>query len=172
MLIWIAKYWRPLALLALIVAAGVAWRIDRVNQYKAGEVAATAKLNAAITEAHKKQVAEVLEKERQAAAALAAEQAKIEKERQYAKTTIDGMRGELGRVQKYAANHGGSGNLPKAAQTTGTLNDEALARGWALFGKCAIEYAGVAEVADEQRNDLAEWQAYGRVVEGTNVEKP
>ena len=87
MLIWITKYWKPLALLALIVAAGVAWRIDRVNQYKAGEVAATAKLNAAITEAHKKQVAEVLEKERQATAALAAEQAKIERERQYASPT-------------------------------------------------------------------------------------
>ena len=172
MLIWIAKYWRPLALLALIVAAGVAWRIDRVNQYKAGEVAATAKLNAAITEAHKKQVAEVLEKERQATAALAAEQAKIERERQYAKTTIASMRGELGRLQQYAENQRRRTNLPKAATTTSTLNDEALARGWALFGKCAIEYAGVAEVADEQRNDLAEWQAYGRVVEGTNVEKP
>ena len=73
MLIWIAKYWKPLALLALIVAAGVAWRIDRVNQYKAGEVAATAKLNAAITEAHKEQVAGVLEKERQATAALVVE---------------------------------------------------------------------------------------------------
>ena len=172
MLIWIAKYWKPLALLALIVAAGVAWRIDRVNQYKAGEVAATAKLNAAINDAHKKQVAEVLEKERQATAALAAEQAKIEKERQHAKTTIAGMRGELGRLQQYAENQRRRTNLSKAATTTGPLNDEALARGWALFGKCAIEYAGVAEVADEQRNDLAEWQAYGRVVEGTNVEKP
>ena len=30
----------------------------------------------------------------------------------------------------------------------------------------------MAEVADEQRNDLAEWQAFGRVVDGTNVEKP
>ena len=61
-MIWMAKYWKPLALLALIVAAGVAWRIDRAGQYRAGEVAATAKLNAAITEAHKKQVAEGLEK--------------------------------------------------------------------------------------------------------------
>ena len=165
MLIWVVKYWKPLALLALIVAAGVAWRIDRVNQYKAGEVAATAKLNAAITEAHKKQVTEVLEKERQATAALAAEQAKIEKERQHAKTTIAGMRDELGRLQQYAENQRRRTNLPKATTTTGTLNDEALARGWALFGKCAIEYAGVAEVADEQRNDLAEWQAYGQVVE-------
>ena len=165
MLIWMTKHWKQLALAALIVAAGVAWRIDRVNQYKAGEVAATAKLNAAINDAHKKQVAEVLEKERQATAALAAEQAKIEKERQYAKTTIAGMRGELGRLQQYAENQRRRANLPKATAAAGAPDDEAITRGWTLFGKCAIEYAGVAEVADEQRNDLAEWQAYGRVVE-------
>ena len=75
-------------------------------------VAATAKLNAAITEAHKKQVAEVLEKERQAAAAFSAEQAKIEKERQHAKTVIAGLRGELGRLQQYAENQRGRTNLP------------------------------------------------------------
>ena len=165
MLIWIAKHWKPLALLALIGAAGVAWRIDRVNQYKAGEVAATAKLNAAITEAHKKQVAEVLEKERQATAALAAEQAKIERERQYAKTTIAGMRGELGRLQQYAENQRRRANLPKAATTTGTPDNAATAKGWQLFGKCTAEYAGLAEVADGQLADLHEWRAYGRVVE-------
>ena len=168
MLIWIAKYWKPLALLALIVAAGVAWRIDRVNQYEAGEVAATAKLNAAITEAHKKQVAEVLEKERQAAAALATEQAKIEKERQHAKTTIAGMRGELGRLQQYAENQRRRANLPATAEAAAASDGKTAANGWALFGKCAIEYAGMAEVADEQRNDLAEWQAYAGVAELTS----
>ena len=172
MLIWIAKHWKPLVLLALIVAAGVAWRIDRAGQYRAGEVAATAKLNAAITEEHKKQVAEVLEKERQATAALAAEQAKIERERQYAKTTIAGLRGELGRLQQYAENQRGRTNLPATAEAAAASDGKTAANGWALFGKCAAEYAGMAEVADEQRNDLAEWQAFGRVVEGTNVEKP
>ena len=169
---WVAKYWKQIAIAALIAVLCVAWRIDRASQYKAGEVAATAKLNAAITEAHKKQVAEVLEQERQAAAALSAEQAKIEKERQHAKTVIAGLRGELGRLQQYTENQRGRTNLPATAEAAAASDGKTAANGWALFGKCAAEYAGMAEVADEQRNDLAEWQAYGRVVDGTNVEKP
>ena len=171
-MMWVAKYWKQIAIAALIAVLCVAWRIDRASQYREGKAAATAHISAALAEVHGKQAVAVLEQERQAAAALSAEQAKIEKERQHAKTVIAGLRGELGRVQQYAENQRSRTNLPKAATTTGTLNDEALARGWALFGKCAAEYAGMAEVADEQRNDLAEWQAYGRVVEGMNVEKP
>ena len=171
-MIWILRNWKPLLLIAVLLITAIAWRFDRINQYKAGEVAATAKLNAAITEAHKKQVAEVLEKERQAAAALSAEQAKIEKERQHAKTVIAGLRGELGRLQQYAENQRGRTNLPATAEAAAASDGKTAANGWALFGKCAAEYAGMAEVADEQRNDLAEWQAFGRVVEGTNVEKP
>ena len=164
--------WRITAALALACAIIAAVLMYGQRQYKTGHTAATAEIRAELAKAATEQAATVLQKEREAAAQFAAAQAEIEKEKANAKKSIDNLRTELDRVQKYAANHGGSGNLPKAAQTTGTLNDEALARGWALFGKCAIEYAGVAEVADEQRNDLAEWQAYGRVVEGTNVEKP
>ena len=169
---WVAKYWKQIAIAALIAVLCVAWRIDRASQYRAGEATATARISATLAEVHGKQAVAVLEQERQAAAALSAEQAKIEKERQHAKTVIAGLRGELGRVQQYAENQRGRTNLPKTAATTGTLDDEAIARGWTLFGKCAAEYAGMAEVADEQRNDLAEWQAFGRVVDGTNVEKP
>ena len=171
-MVWLLKNWKwVLAVMACACLLGF-WRLDRAAQYRKGEAAATAHISAALAEVHGKQAVAVLEQERQAAAALSAEQAKIEKERQHAKTVIAGLRGELGRLQQYAENQRGRTNLPKAATTTGTPNDEALARGWALFGKCAAEYAGMAEVADEQRNDLAEWQAYGRVVEGTNVEKP
>lgn len=165
MLIWVAKYWKPLALLALIVAAGVAWRIDRTSQYRAGEATATARISAALAEVHGKQAVAVLEQERQAAAALSAEQAKIEKERQHAKTVIAGLRGELGRVQQYAENQRGRTNLPATAEAAAASDGKTAANGWALFAKCAAEYAGMAEVADEQRNDLAEWQAFGRVVE-------
>ena len=169
---WVAKYWKQIAIAALIAVLCVAWRIDRASQYRAGEATATARISATLAEVHGKQAVAVLEQERQAAAALSAEQAKIEKERQHAKTVIAGLRGELGRVQQYAENQRSRANLPKTAATTGTLDDEAIARGWTLFGKCTAEYAGMAEVADEQRNDLAEWQAFGRVVDGTNVEKP
>ena len=62
--------------------------------------------------------------------------------------------------------------LIEDAEAAAASDGKTADNGWVLFGKCAAEYAGMAEVADEQRNDLAEWQAYGRVVEGTNVEKP
>ena len=163
-MIGVVRYWKPIVLALVIAVVCTAWRIDRAKQYKAGEVSDTARMSAALAEAHGKQTWEVLEKERQDAALMKEEQTKIEKERQHAKTVIAGLRGELGRLQQYAESQRGRANLPTAPATTGTLDDEALARGWALFGKCAAEYVGVAEVADEQRNDLAEWQAYGRVV--------
>ena len=171
-MVWLLKNWKwVLAVMACACLLGF-WRLDRAAQYRKGETAATTRISAELAEVHGKQAVAVLEQERQAAAALSAEQAKIEKERQHAKTVIAGLRGELGRLQQYAENQRSRANLPKTAATTGTLDDEAIARGWTLFGKCAAEYAGMAEVADEQRNDLAEWQAFGRVVEGTNVEKP
>ena len=171
-MIGVVRYWKPIVLALVIAVVCTAWRIDRATQYREGKAAATAHISAALAEVHGKQAVAVLEQERQAAAALSAEQAKIEKERQHAKTVIAGLRGELGRLQQYAENQRGRTNLPAPAVAAAASDGKTAANGWALFGKCAAEYAGVAEVADDQRNDLAEWQAYGRVVEGANVEKP
>ena len=165
-MIWVLKNWRWLLLVGVVVGLLAFWQRDRVEQYRAGHTAATAEISAELAKSATEQATAVLQKEREAAAQFAAAQAEIEKEKANAKKSIDNLRTELGRVQKYAANQGGSGNLPKAAQTAGTPDNAATAKGWQLFGKCAIEYAGVAEVADEQRNDLAEWQAYGRVIQG------
>ena len=171
-MIGVVRYWKPIVLALVIAVVCTAWRIDRAKQYKAGEVSTTARMSAALAEAHGKQTWEVLEKERRDAALMKEEQTKIEKERQHAKTVIAGLRGELGRLQQYAENQRGRTNLPATAEAAAASDGKTAANGWALFGKCAAEYAGMAEVADEQRNDLAEWQAFGRVVEGTNVEKP
>ena len=76
----------------------------------------------------------MLEQERQAAAALSAEQAKIEKERQHAKTVIAGLRGELGRLQQYAENQRGRTNLPATAEAAAASDGKTAANGWALFG--------------------------------------
>ena len=171
-MVWLLKNWKwVLAVMACACLLGF-WRIARASQYREGKAAATAHISAALAEVHGKQAVAVLEQERQAAAALSAEQAKIEKERQHAKTVIAGLRGELGRLQQYAENQRGRTNLPATAEAAAASDGKTAANGWALFGKCAAEYAGMAEVADEQRNDLAEWQAFGRVVEGMNVEKP
>ena len=171
-MVWLLKNWKWILVAAACACLLGFWRIDRASQYRDGKAAATAHISAALAEVHGKQAVAVLEQERQAAAALSAEQAKIEKERQHAKTVIAGLRGELGRLQQYAENQRGRTNLPATAEAAAASDGKTAANGWALFGKCAAEYAGMAEVADEQRNDLAEWQAFGRVVEGTNVEKP
>ena len=134
------------------------------QRYSAGYRAAETKLKQQQSEALAKQTGAVLEKERQAQAALTAAQAEVEKEREHAKIAVDNLRGELERVRDYAAAR--SRSLPQTTGTAGTA-DEAAARGWQLFGNCAKEYAGLAEIADTQRNDLAEWQAYGRVVADT-----
>ena len=167
-MIGVVRYWKPIVLALVIAVVCTAWRIDRASQYREGKAAATAHISAALAEVHDKQAVAVLEQERQAAAALSAEQAKIEKERQHAKTVIAGLRGELGRLQQYAENQRGRTNLPATAEAAAASDGKTAANGWALFGKCAAEYAGMAEVADEQRNDLAEWQAYGRVAELTS----
>ena len=161
---WIVKYWKPLAIAALLAAVvgGEYWYGEQ--RYSAGHRAAETKLKQQQTEALAKQTGAVLEKERQAQAALTAAQAEVEKERENAKIAVDNLRGELERVRAYAAAR--SRSLPQAADTAGAV-DEAAARGWQLFGSCAKEYAGLAEIADTQRNDLAEWQAYGRVVADT-----
>ena len=171
-MVWLLKNWKWTLVVVVCACLLGFWRLDRASQYRAGKAAATAHISAALAEVHGKQAVAVLEQERQAAAALSAEQAKIEKERQHAKTVIAGLRGELGRLQQYAENQRGRTNLPATAEAAAASDGKTAANGWALFGKCAAEYAGMAEVADEQRNDLAEWQAFGRVVEGTNVEKP
>ena len=165
-MIGVVRYWKPIVLALVIAVVCTAWRIDRASQYREGKAAATAHISAALAEVHGKQAVAVLEQERQAAAALSAEQAKIEKARQPAKTVIAGLRGELGRLQQYADNQRGRTNLPATAEAAAASDGKTAANGWALFGKCAAEYAGMAEVADEQRNDLAEWQAYGRVIQG------
>ena len=158
------KYWKPLTIAALLAAVvGGEYWYGR-QRYQAGYRAAETKLKQQQTEALARQTGAVLEKERQAQAELAAAQAEVEKEREHAKIAVDNLRGELERVRAYAAAR--SRSLPQTADTAGTA-DEAAARGWQLFGRCAKEYAGLAEIADTQRNDLAEWQAYGRVVADT-----
>ena len=164
---WIVKYWKPLAIAALLAAVIGGEYGYGEQRYNAGYRAAETKLKQQQTEALAKQTGAVLEKERQAQAELAAAQAEVEKERENAKIAVDNLRGELERVRAYAAAR--SRSLPQATGSTGAV-DEAAARGWQLFGECAARYAAVAQDNDEQRNDLAEWQAYGRVV-AEQVEK-
>ena len=158
------KYWKPLAALAVVGLLFGGWYIDRTMQYRKGRADEAAKISLTLAEAANKQAAAARQKERRAAAELAERQTELEKERQDAEKSIGAMRLELDRLRQHAARQSSRRNLPATAATAAAPDGAASAEGWELLGKCAAEYAGLAETADSQAADLREWQAYGGVV--------
>ena len=158
------KYWKPLAALAVVGLLFGGWHLDRTLQYRKGRGDEAAKISLTLAEAANKQAAAAREKERRAAAELAERQTELEKERQDAEKSIGAMRLELDRLRQHAARQSGRRNLPATAATATAPDGAASAEGWELLGKCAAEYAGLAETADGQAADLREWQAYGGAV--------
>ena len=158
------KYWKPLAALAVIGLLFGGWQFDRTMQYRKGRGDEAAKISLTLAEAVNKQAAAAREKERRAAAELAERQTELEKERQDAEKSIGAMRLELDRLRQHAARQSGRRNLPATAATATAPDGAASAEGWELLGRCAAEYAGLAETADSQAADLREWQAYGGAV--------
>lgn len=155
------KYWKPLAALAVVGLLFGGWYIDRTMQYRKGRADEAAKISLTLAEAANKQAAAARQKERRAAAELAERQTELEKERQDAEKSIGAMRLELDRLRQHAARQSGRRNLPATAATAAAPDGTASAEGWELLGRCAAEYAGLAETADSQAADLREWQAYG-----------
>lgn len=158
------KYWKPLAALAVVGLLFGGWQFDRTMQYRKGMADEAAKISLTLAEAANKQAAAAREKERRAAAELAERQTELEKERQDAEKSISAMRLELDRLRQHAARQSGRRNLPATAATAAAPDGAESAEGWELLGKCAAEYAGLAETADSQAADLREWQAYGSAV--------
>ena len=162
-MIWLMKHWKPALATALLLALIAAWQADRRTQYQRGQADKAAKISLTLAEAANKQAAAAREKERRAAAELAERQTELEKERQDAEKSIGAMRLELDRLRQHATRQSRR-NLPATAATAAAPNGTESAEGWELFGKCAAEYAGLAETADSQAADLREWQAYGGAV--------
>ena len=160
---WLLKYWKP-ALAALLLALIAAWQADRRTQYRRGQTDKAAEISLALAKAAQTQNENTLNQERQARQKLHAAQAAIEKERNHAQTVAADMRRELDRLRQHAARQSGSRNLPATAATAAAPDGAESAEGWELLGKCAAEYAGLAETADSQAADLREWQAYGGAV--------
>ena len=158
------KYWKPLTALAVLALLFGSWQADRAMQYRKGRADEAAKISLTLAEAANKQAAAAREKERRAAAELAERQTELEKERQDAEKTVSAMRLELDRLRQHAARQSGRRNLPATAATAAAPDGAESSEGWELLGKCAAEYAGLAETADSQAADLREWQAYGGVV--------
>ena len=162
--IWLIKHWRPLAAVAVLAILAGLWQDDRAHQYRRGAEDTAASIKAKLSEQAAAQTAAARNTERKQADALAAAQIKIEKERQDAKNTADNLRRELDRLRRHTETAARRTAMPAAGQTARPSDSTDAAAGWLLLGACAERYAELAETADAQRNDLAEWQAYGAVV--------
>lgn len=107
----------------------------------------------------------VRQTEQQAAQAYAAKLQTIEQEKQNAQTANANLRRELDRLQQRITQQSRQGasvkNLPETARPSADAN---AAQGWVLLGECGKRYAAMAEIADGQRDKLAEWQAWGEAV--------
>ena len=158
------KYWKPLAALAAVGLLFGGCQFDRTMQYRKGRGDEAAKISLTLAEAANKQAAAAREKERRAAAELAERQTELEKERQDAEKSIGAMRLELDRLRQHAARQSSRRNLPATAATAAAPDGAESTEGWELLGRCAAEYAELAETADSQAADLREWQAYGGAV--------
>ena len=156
-------------LLYTLAAVAVAFAQYRALQrwHDKGYNEAAAKYERQALEAENARIHAVRQTEQKAAQDYAAKLQSIEQEKQDAQNANLALRRELDRLQQRVAaqtNQGGSvKNLPQAARASA---DADAAQGWVLLGECGKQYAAMAEIADTQRDKLAEWQAWGEVADG------
>lgn len=157
-------------LLYTLAIAAIAFAQYRALQrwHDKGYNEAAAKYERQALEAENARIHAVRQTEQKAAQDYAARLQTIEQEKQDAQNANLALRRELDRLQQRIAaktNQGGSvKNLPQTARPSADAN---AAQGWVLLGECSKRYAGLAAIADEQRDDLARWQAWGEVVDAT-----
>ena len=150
--------WKPLLAIAVVALFLFSIWYYGHSQYQKGVANTTAKFNKALEESGKA--------ERSREQNLQAKVDKLEKdavnEREKTKLVIADMQSNADRLQQRAESF--AKRLRTNASTT-SAPDDTLAAGWSLFGQCTKRYAEMGAVADRQRDDLAEWQKYGSVIE-------
>ena len=156
-------------LLYTLAIAAIAFAQYRALQrwHDKGYNEAAAKYERQALEAENARIHAVRQTEQKAAQDYAARLQTIEQEKQDAQNANLALRRELDRLQQRIAaktNQGGSvKNLPQTARPSADAN---AAQGWVLLGECGKRYAAMAEIADGQRDKLAQWQAWGEAVDG------
>ncbi len=156
-MIWIMNNWRSLALVviaSLIAAFFYQAGVDHVQKRWDEEKLVHAQ-DLAIANA------KALAIERKSQEALANKQKELEDEKRNTEMAIASADTELGRLQNTLA------SLKRKLSTppqTPSPSDAALTQSWTLLGECAKEYKEMGQVADRQRDQLAQWRAYGSVV--------
>ena len=154
---WIMNNWRSLALVviaSLIAAFSYQAGADHVQKRWDEEKLVHAQ-DLAIANAKAQAI------ERKSQETLANKQKELENEKRNTEMAIASADHELGRLQNTLASL--KRKLPTTTSSSST-SDAALTQSWELLGDCAKEYQQMGQVADQQRDQLAEWQAYGSVV--------
>ena len=156
-MIWIMNNWRSLALIviaSLICALSYQAGVDHVQKHWDEEKLIHAQ-DLAIANA------KALAIERKSQEALAQKQKELEDEKRNTEMAIASADHELGRLQNTLASF--KRKLSTPTQTP-SPSDAALTQSWTLLGECAKEYKEMGRVADQQRDQLAEWQVYGETI--------
>ena len=156
-MIWIMNNWRSLALVAissLIAALSYQAGTDNVQKrWNEEKLIHAQELLIANAKA--------LAIERKSQEALAQKQKELEDEKRNTEMAIANADHELGRLQNTLTSL--KRKLSTTTQTT-SPSDAALTQSWTLLGECAKEYKEMGQVADQQRDQLVQWQGYGSVV--------
>ena len=137
------------------------------HEYRRGHQAATAYYEKQALAAENARINAVRQTEQKAAQDYAAKLQSIEQEKQNAQNANLALRRELDRLQQRITQQSRQGaSVKNVSKTPRTPADANAAQGWVLLGECGKRYAAMAEIADTQRDKLAEWQAWGEVVDG------
>ena len=154
---WIIENWRSLALVviaSLIAAFSYQAGVDHVQKrWDEQKLVHAQELMIANAKA--------LAIERKSQEALAQKQKELEDEKRNTEMAIASADTELGKLQNTLASL--KRKLSTSSNST-SPSDAALTQSWTLLGECAKEYQQMGKVADIQRDDLAEWQAYGETI--------
>ena len=154
---WIMNNWRSLALVviaSLIAAFSYQAGVDHVQKrWNEEKLIHAQELTIAIAKAQAI--------ERKAQDTLAQKQKEIEDEKRNTEMAIASADHELGKLQNTLASL--KRKLSTTTSSSGT-SDAALTQSWILLGECATEYKEMGRVADQQRDQLAQWQVYGETV--------
>lgn len=165
------KLWRKeIAIFLVVMSMYTVWYLDRQAQFREGKQVATQELTAKLQterEIHERHIQQI---NANANARIRNMQAQVERERHETQRSIGRMRSELDSLRGYAQRQIYTIENPDGTSTTVRLDGKTAARGWQLFQQCATRYARVAEIADRQRDDLAEWKGYGSAIQQYNAE--